>query len=80
MYARFLSEEITFADHVFLKNTPESLYKKVRTSPEHVMRKIKGIVRTRFELRTSEQSQLYLEQQLKCHVIIDPVQKTQIAA
>ncbi|MHA1279410.1 MAG: transposase [Candidatus Helarchaeota archaeon] len=55
---------------VFPKNTPESLYKKVRTSPEHVMRKIKDVVRTRFGLRTSEQSQLYLEQQLKCHVII----------
>ncbi|MHA1425727.1 MAG: hypothetical protein ACTSQI_07050 [Candidatus Helarchaeota archaeon] len=44
------------------------------------MRKIKDVVRTRFGLRTSEQSQLYLEQQLKCHVIIAPAQKTQIAA
>jgi len=65
---------------VFPKNTPESLYKKVRTSPEPVMRKIKDVVRTRFGLRTSEQSQLYLEQQLKCQVIIAPAQNTQIAA
>jgi len=65
---------------VFPKNTPESFYKKVRTSPEHVMRKIKDVVRARFGLRTSEQSQLYLEQQLNCPVLIAPAQKTQIAA
>ena len=65
---------------VFPKNTPNALYKKVRTSPEPVMRKIKDVVRTRFGLRTSEQSQLYLEQQLKCQVIIAQAQKTQIAA
>jgi len=65
---------------VFPKNTPNALYKKVRTSPEPVMRKIKDVVRTRFGLRTSDQSQLYLEQQLKCQVIIAQAQKTQIAA
>ena len=65
---------------VLPKNTPNALYKKVRTSPEPVMRKIKDVVRTRFGLRTSQQAQLYLEQQLKCQVIIAPAQKTLIAA
>lgn len=65
---------------VFPKNTPEALYKKVRASPEPVMRKIKDVVRTRFGLRTSEMSQFYLEHQLGCQVITAQAQKTQIIA
>ncbi|MHA1325409.1 MAG: hypothetical protein ACTSRL_21670 [Candidatus Helarchaeota archaeon] len=57
-----------------------ALYKKVRMSPEPVMRKVKDVVRTRFRLRTAPMSQLYLEQQLKCPVIIAPRQKIQITA
>ncbi|MHA1425223.1 MAG: hypothetical protein ACTSQI_04470 [Candidatus Helarchaeota archaeon] len=43
-------------------------------------RKLQTLVRHAKDKSTSEQSQLYLEQQLKCHVIIAPAQKTQIAA
>jgi hypothetical protein len=72
--------EILNFQHLFPKGTPMALYKKVRTSPEPVMRKVKDVVRTRFGLRTATMSQLYLEQQLKCPVVIAPGQKVQIIA
>ncbi|MHA1783983.1 MAG: transposase [Candidatus Helarchaeota archaeon] len=61
------------------KKVPEDFYKRVRTGPEHAMRKIKDVIRSRFGLRTPEMSQFYLEHQLECQVIVNQGQKAQIA-
>jgi len=71
--------EIFNFKHAFSKKVPNELYKKVRTGPEHAMRKIKDVVRNRFGLRSPISSQFFLEQQLECQVIVNQGQKAQIA-
>ena len=63
-------KEILNFKAVFPKGTPFASYKKVRTSPECKMRKIKDVYRNRYGFRTPGMSQLYLENELKCPVII----------
>jgi hypothetical protein len=64
-------QEIFNFTQVFPKKVPYEFIKKVRTGPEPTMRKIKDVVRSKFGFRTPEMSQFYLEQQLKCQVIVN---------
>ncbi|MHA1380276.1 MAG: transposase [Candidatus Helarchaeota archaeon] len=70
--------EIFNFKHAFSKKVSDELYKKVRTSPEHSMRKIKEVVRNRFGLRSPKTSQFFLEHQSECQVIVNQGQKAQI--
>ena len=64
-----VKEILNFRYVDFIRNK-EMNYKKVRSTPEYSMRKIKKVVRDRYGLRTKPTTQLYLEMQLKCPVII----------
>jgi len=48
----------------------EIIQQKIRSSPGYSMRKIKKVVRNRYGLRSKNTTQLYLENQLKCPVIV----------
>lgn len=71
--------EIFNFKRAFRKKVPNEFYKRVRTGPEHAMRKVKDVIRDRFGLRTPEMSKFYLEHQLGCQVIVNQGQKPQIA-
>jgi len=63
-------QEIFNFTRVFPKRVPYKFIKKIRTGPEPSMRKIKDTARMKFGFRTPQMSQLYLEQQLQCQVIV----------
>ncbi|MHA1697083.1 MAG: hypothetical protein ACTSUG_17670, partial [Candidatus Helarchaeota archaeon] len=46
------------------------IHQKIGSSPEYSMRKIKKVVRNRYGLKSKNTTQLYLENQLKCPVIV----------
>jgi len=48
----------------------KNAYRKVRITPESSMRKIKDVARKRFGFRTPKMSRLFLENELKCPVLI----------
>ena len=63
-------KEILNFRHIIPEKKKEIMYRKIRSSPEYSMKKIKKVMRNRYGLKTKNATQLYLENQLKCPVII----------